>query len=109
MTKKTRRRYSDEYKSEALIHGIGGRHGRQREIEPLGMPGRQQSLGEDAGRLGLAGPRDVFEDEQLRPRRDRQRLGLTLQGGRRDRPTIELGLEPAIGKRLRRSEEYTSE
>ena len=45
-----------------VIHGVGGGHGGQGHVEPAGTTSRQQAMGEDQRRLGLAAAGHVLDN-----------------------------------------------
>ena len=64
---------------------ISGRHGRKREIEPFAEPRRHQARRKQKRRFGLARSGRVFDEEQLRPRAERQLPRMALHRARRSR------------------------
>ena len=55
---------------EAVEHGVGGSHGRQREVETLGATCGHQSMRKHQAGFRLPAAGFVFDDEQRRPRRE---------------------------------------
>jgi len=78
-------------RGEAVVHGIGGRHGRQAEIKPFGLPRRHQAMRQREGRFGFAAACDLLDHDKLRAGRKWQASRELLQRCR-------LISRPQIGK-----------
>ena len=71
--------------AESFVHGVGGGHGGEAEIQPVGMAAGHQALRQQQGRLGFPGAGHVFENEQLWSIAQQQLFGTGLQRGGSDR------------------------